>query len=244
VDGALVIERDHCDGCGDCAQACPANALELLGKTVGVDELVVEVLKDRSYYEASGGGVTASGGEPGMQPGFVLEFLRRVREAGISTALDTCGLVSCAGLEKILPYVDLVLYDLKEIDSQKHRTYTAQGNERILETLLFLRDYMLGNPHLRLWVRTPLIPGATATRENLNGIGGFLSRNLDGQMERWELCAFNNLCRDKYRRLGLTWDYQDTPLLTASELNELADCARASGVRPELVFSSGAIKDL
>ncbi|MBI4731669.1 MAG: glycyl-radical enzyme activating protein [Chloroflexi bacterium] len=242
ADGTLVIDREICDGCGECAEACPANAIELLGKTVTVEELVAEVVKDRSFYAASGGGVTVSGGEPGLQPDFVAELLRQVRAAGIPTALDTCGLVSRPGLERILPHVDLVLFDLKEINPQKHRDFTTQGNERILATLLFLHGYMQTAPHLHLWVRTPLIPGATATSGNLAGIGDFLSRNLDGQLERWELCAFNNLCRDKYRRLGLTWEYQDTPLLTADELHELAESARDSGIRPELVFATGVTR--
>jgi pyruvate formate lyase activating enzyme len=242
--GALVIDRQQCDGCGECAEACPANAIELLGRTVTVEELVAEVVKDRSYYDASGGGVTVSGGEPGLQPEFVAEFLRQVKAAGISTALDTCGLVSRPGLEKILPYVDLVLYDLKEIDPQKHRDFTAQGNERILETLLYLVELKRTRPTLCLWVRTPLIPGATATPKNLMGIGTFLTNNVDSQIERWELCAFNNLCRDKYRRLGMSWYYQDTPLLTRVELDELTDCARHSGIRPELVFATGATRAL
>jgi pyruvate formate lyase activating enzyme len=242
ADGALLIDRVICDGCGECAEACPANALELLGKTVGVEELVAEVVKDRSYYEASGGGVTVSGGEPAIQSDFVAAFLQQVKAAGISTALDTCGLVPRVGLEKLLPFVDLVLYDLKEIDPVKHRKFTAQANERILETLLFLGDHMRTTPGLKLWVRTPLIPGATATRENLTGIGAFLSKNLDGQLDRWELCAFNNLCRDKYRRLGLAWDYRDTLLLTVVELNELAESARASGIRPDLVFATGVTR--
>ena len=206
-----------------------------------VEELVAEVVKDRSYYEASGGGVTASGGEPAIQPDFVAAFLRQVKAAGIQTALDTCGLVSQAALEKILPHVDLVLYDLKEMNSRKHREFTGQGNEVILERLLFLREYIRAYaPGVRLWVRTPLIPGATAATENVNEIGSFLSRSLDGLLERWELCAFNNLCRDKYRRLGMPWKYGDSPLLTPAEVDELAAAARRSGIRPDLIFATGA----
>jgi pyruvate formate lyase activating enzyme len=240
ADGSRLVDRGRCQACGICAEACPANALELLGRTVGVEELVAEVVKDRSYYVTSGGGVTASGGEPAIQPDFVAAFLRQVKAAGIQTALDTCGLVSQSGLEKILPHVDLVLYDLKEMDSRKHREFTGQGNEVILERLLFVREYIRAYaPGVRLWVRTPLIPGATATAENLTEIGSFLSRSMDGLLERWELCAFNNLCRDKYRRLGLAWQYGETPLLTLAEVETLAGHARRSGIRPELVFAIG-----
>lgn len=87
---------------------------------------------------------------------------------------------------------------------------------------------------LALWIRTPLIPGATAHSENLQGIGAFLVQHLNGKVERWELCAFNNLCRDKYRRLGMEWKYQHTPLLTAEELAALTEAARSSVSLPNL----------
>ena len=243
TERGVTIDRDCCTGCGSCAKACPANAMELLGNAVSVEDLVREVCKDRTYFETSGGGVTASGGEPTMQPEFVAAFLAQLQEAGISTALDTCGLASRASLAKILPYVDLVLFDLKEIDPEKHRVFTGQRNEAIFQTLLYVRDYIAGrSPETRLWIRTPLIPGATATPENLTGLGGFIARNLDGHVERWELCAFNNLCRDKYRRLGLEWRFMDTPLLTAKALHALEQCAKRSGVEPDMVIATGATR--
>ena len=247
----VAIDRERCAGCGACAEACPANALELLGTTVSVDKLLGEVSKDRAYYETSGGGVTASGGEPVMQPDFVATFLRRAREIGIPTALDTCGMASPGSLDKILPHVDLVLFDLKEIDTDRHRALTGQGNEVILKALMQVRDYIRGpGAGTRLWIRTPLIPGATATRENLLGIGALIARHLNGAepskqgvVERWELCAFNNLCRDKYRRLGMAWHFGDTPLLTSAELEQFAAYARQSGVDPGIVIATGATSD-
>jgi pyruvate formate lyase activating enzyme len=240
TEGGIVIARERCAACGACAQACPANAMELLGTTVGVEALVAEVCKDRTYFETSCGGVTASGGEPLMQPEFVAAFMRRLKEAGISTALDTCGLASHKSLEKVLPYVDVVLFDLKEIDPDKHQAFTGQRNELILDNLLFVRDYVKHvAPQTRLWLRTPLIPDATATPENVTGLGAFIARNLDGLVERWELCAFNNLCRDKYRRLGLAWPYEETPLLAAETLQALEEHAKGSGVAPGIVIATG-----
>jgi len=90
-----------------------------------------------------------------------------------------------------------------------------------------------------LWIRTPLIPGSTGTDENIRGVGAFLSQNLRGLVRRWELCAFNNLARDKYRRLGIAWDYEQTELVTAQELRHFADLARASGVDPDIVIATG-----
>lgn len=242
TDDGLHIDWDRCQGCGSCAEACPANALELLGTTITVDELVKEVVKDRTYFETSSGGVTASGGEPTMQSEFVAAFFGRLQELGIPTALDTCGLASRYSLDRILPAVDLVLFDLKEIDPERHRAFTGQDNQQVFDRLLYVRDFIEKEaPQIRLWVRTPLIPGATATPENLQGIGAFLAENLNGMVERWDLCAFNNLCRDKYRRLGMEWRF-DVPLLSVEELEELAAAARQSGVDPDIVVTSGATR--
>jgi pyruvate formate lyase activating enzyme len=238
--GGVTIDRQCCQGCGTCAEACPANALERLGLAVGVDELVREVEKDRTFYETSGGGVTVSGGEPLLQPDFVAAFLARLREIGISTALDTCGLASRQSLAKVLPHVDLILFDLKESDSDRHRALTGQGNEPILNAARAVGTFIAEQaPATRLWIRTPLIPGATAHRQNMLGLGAFIADHLGNRVERWELCAFNNLCRDKYRRLGWDWAYADTPLLTAAQVDELAGWARQSDVDPEIVIATG-----
>ncbi len=131
------IHRDLevCTACGTCVEDCPSNAMEMLGKKVEIDELVTELLKDRAYFEKSGGGVTLSGGEPTLQPAFTLELLRSLKERGIQTALDTCGLCSPETLSELLPFVDVLLYDLKLADSVQHREWTGVGNERILENL-------------------------------------------------------------------------------------------------------------
>ncbi len=238
------IDRSRCEGCGACAEECPSNALELLGKRVSVDALVAELLKDRAYYEASGGGVTLSGGDPLAQPAFSTAVLRALRERGISTAVDTCGFASPDAFEALLPHTDIVLFDLKLIDSMAHEEFTGQSNDVILRNLELVRSMQRaqgGRP--RLWIRTPLIPGATATGENLRGIGAWIAGHLDGAVERWELCAFNNLCRDQYRRLGIDWAYAPTPLMSRDSLEALADDARASGVNPALVAVTGAARE-
>ena len=244
VNGSGVsIDRERCAGCGTCASQCPANAIELVGRKTDAVGLAAELAKDRSFYDQSGGGVTLSGGEPLAQPGFAAALARSLREAGIPTALDTCGHAGPDALAQVLPHMTLVLYDLKMSDSAGHATLTGSSNELIVENFFRVADAVRERPgELSLWVRTPLVPGATATRENLGGIGRLVARTGAGVVARWELCAFNNLCRDKYRRLDREWEYAQTPLMSRDELEELAECARRSGVQPGIVSVTGATR--
>ena len=241
LEDGMHIDRERCQACGTCAEVCPSGAMEALGKTVSVDKLLVELLKDRAFYLTSGGGVTLSGGEPTFQPDFAEALLRGLREHGISTALDTCGLTSQQTLDRLLPYTDLVLFDLKLIEDSRHRQYTGRSNCRILENLLYVRDYVQRQTRrINLWIRTPLIPGTTDSEENLLGIGSYLAEYLDGTVSRWELCAFNNLCRDQYARLGLGWAYAGTPLMTSDDLARCERIAKSASRHPEIVLGTGA----
>lgn len=239
----LQIDRARCDACGMCVEACPTGARELLGRSVTVEQVLAELLKDRAFYEKSGGGVTLSGGEPTFQVVFAEALMRGLKEQGISTALDTCGLCTRDTLERLLPNTDLVLFDLKVLDPVSHRQLTGASNRQILENLDYLREALLGRyPATALWIRTPLIPGATDADANLTAIGRHLAGCLDGALARWELCAFNNLCRDQYTRLGLQWAYAGTPLMTPAELAHCEKIAKASGLPPELVLATGATR--
>jgi len=243
TEQGLRIDRERCRGCGRCAEECPSNALERMGRRYELDELLHEVLKDRVYFEKSGGGVTVSGGEAALQSAFVAAFFERLAQHGVHTALDTSGYVSFEALSRILPHADMVLYDLKEMDPERHRRFTDHDNQGILANFRALVAAMRTSGHPKeLWVRTPLIPGATATKENLNAIGAFLRAEAAGMVGRWDLCAFNNLCRDKYQRLGLDWPYAATPLLSALELEALLETARRSGVDPDIVRAGGSTR--
>lgn len=238
--GAVEIDFERCTFCGRCVEECPTTALELIGSCWQLDDLVAEVVRDRSYFEAAGGGVTVSGGEPGLQPGFVVAFLRRCRELGLHTAVDTCGMCSLSSLQAMAAVTDLVLYDVKEIDPGRHARFTGQSNEKILANLAALAQQIRdGGSAARLWIRTPLIPAATATDENIRGIGALIATQLRDVVSRWELCAFNNLARDKYRRLGRPWAFGQTELLTGEDLRHFAAVARQSGVPPEIVVADG-----
>ena len=239
----IALDRSACTGCQRCLEVCPSTAMEAYGQSYGLVGLVSEVLKDRIYFEKSGGGVTLSGGEPTLQAGFAVPLLRALQEKGVHTALDTCGQAAWNTLEAHLPHADLVLYDLKEIDPVRHEEYTGTTNARVLENLVKLGSFMRerGTPRA-LWIRTPLIPGCTASTENLRGIGSFIKGSLGSLVSRWELCSFNDLCLHKYEGLGMDWRFRDAGLLKPEEAEHLAAAARGSGVDARVVHLSGPLR--
>lgn len=242
TEKGIIMDRSLCDSCGSCTEECPTTAMELLGKKWSVHDLVCELVKDRVYFEQSGGGVTLSGGEAALQNDFCLALLRELKGKGIQTALDTCGQVSSDSLAVLLPYIDILLYDIKEIDPDKHKKHTGAGNEKILANAIFAANYKKNNlTPGALWVRTPVIPGATDTAENIRQIGDFINANMQGAVAKWELCAFNNLCRDKYKRLGIKWQYADTEQTEKLLMEELTIVAKST-VTPSIVCWSGSTK--
>jgi pyruvate formate lyase activating enzyme len=243
ADTGIVIDRQRCRGCGTCVEACPSGAMELLGRQTTATELLPELLKDRAYYATSGGGVTLSGGEPARQASFALELLSGLKASGIHTALDTCGLCARPVFERLWSLVDLVLFDVKLLDPVAHRRFTGQDNGIILANLAWaVEQRRASSSGPELWVRTPVVPGATDSYENITAIGAYLAKHLDGSLSRWELLAFNNLCRDKYRRLGIDWTYRQAPLLSQAELDQIKGWASSSGMNPQIVYISGAVK--
>ena len=219
-----VFNRALCKLCLACCEACPSGAIELRGKRFPLPALLKELLKDKAYYGQEGG-VTLSGGEPLLQADAVTWLLKGLKKKGVHTALDTAGLVPQKTLLQALEYTDLLLYDLKLIDSGLHRNFTGAGNERILENLKLAAPY-LKERGKKLWLRTPLIPGATDNPENIAGIARFLKEELWQYVERWELCAFNNLCEHKYEMLDLNWAFCGVPLMKKETLEELTALAR------------------
>jgi pyruvate formate lyase activating enzyme len=238
----LRRDREKCTLCGACVEACPSEARTFTGREWGLADLVTESLKDRDYYQAFGGGVTVSGGEPLSQHVFVTAFFRRLHAAGVHTALDTCGFAPAASLASVLPHTDHVLFDIKLLDPALHRRHTGQTNAIILQNLTAVADYIRTvNPFVRLWIRTPLIPDATATPENIIAIGRFIRERLFDVTERWELCAFNPACKSKYDRLGLPWPYADCPLLEQAFVSALRGAALSTGMTAGKLVVSGLI---
>jgi len=235
ADG-ICIERSLCQACGKCADACPSEALSRIDQRYTVDELTAKVLRDADYFRAFNGGVTASGGEPLLQADFVGEFFRRLKENSISTALDSCGFADFSAFEKVLPFTDCVLFDVKILNSQEHQRFTGRPNERILENLRKVSQL-----HKRLWIRTPLIPNATANEQNIRDIGRFLQQEIPDAFERWELCAFNGACESKYRKFNRAWPFSGLAPLQEAEIDAFRNIILAEKIPPEKIVFSGII---
>ncbi|MCF2140305.1 MAG: glycyl-radical enzyme activating protein [Candidatus Lokiarchaeota archaeon] len=227
----LVINRKTCSACGDCAEICPTTALKVSGEWITLNNLINEVLKDKTYYSTSNGGVTCSGGEPTQQIEFLSKFLQECKKNGIHTALDTCGYATVDTYSKILPYVDLILYDIKEIDPQRHKEYTGVSNQKILQNLEWLAEKIRAGASFKLWIRTPIIPQFTARDENIKGIARFIHDKLGDTVERWDLLAFNNMAQAKYERLNIDWPLRTQPLMTKDEMNHFLQIAYNVGVK-------------
>lgn len=216
----IIIHPDRCRQCRLCVDNCPTEAMKALGTDRDVDWLFQELIKDKAYF-GSQGGVTFSGGEAMIQVEAAALLAKKLKESGISVAIDTCGQVPYHHFEQVLPYVDLFLYDLKVIDAKAHASLTGSPNQQILSNLI-----RLGNTQKTIWIRTPIIPNATDHEANIIGIAQFLQEHHI-PFERWELCAFNNLGKDKYERLGRHWPYADTKLMTKQSMERLTFLARS-----------------
>jgi len=241
-EDGLHIDRAKCVLHGACVEACPAHAMSFTGAEWTLDDLLAEALKDKDYYEAFGGGVTVSGGEPLVRFKFVARFFESLKAAGVNTALDTCGFASPEALLAVLPHTDAVLYDIKILDPAAHKAHTGQSNELILGNLALIADHIReANREMRLWIRTPLIPGATATEENVAAISRYIHDNLLDVVERWDLCAFNSACKSKYEKMGRTWQYADCQLMGQDVIDRLKAAALSAGIPAERLFVTGLI---
>ena len=190
-----AFSLEKCDFCGKCALYCPHDAREICGKEYTVCEVMREVLKDKTIYEGSGGGVTFSGGECMLQIDFLEAILKKCKEEGIHTAVDTAGHLPFEYFERILPFTDLFLYDIKCLDSEMHKKYTGVKNERILENLERLLKCGAS-----VWVRIPVIPTVNDTKEEMQGIKTLL--DAFGKPERIELLPYHAMGEHKYAALG------------------------------------------
>ena len=213
-ESGLLINRDACVLCGRCARYCYAGAINIIGRYLGVAELVSIVERDRKFYEESNGGVTFSGGEPTAQPEFLSATLAELRERGIHTAIETSSYVPWEIYESILRHVDLVLTDIKHMDENEHKRITGVSNQLILHNLQAISG--LGIP---LRVRLPLVPGINDDATNLQRTAEFAAglASLQGV----DILPYHRLGESKWRQLGVKYELgglipQDETEVTAS----------------------------
>lgn len=200
-NGIVTINRENCSGCGKCAEACLNDANDLLGKEISAQEVLSEVLKDKMFYEASGGGLTISGGEPSYQPDFTLELLTLAKKEGISLAIETCGIGSRDFYEKCLKLGVTFLYDIKCIDPLRHKALTGSDNAHIMENLRLLMDN-----EADIIIRLPLIPGCNDTDEDILALASFLKEN-EGRYRYAEIMPYHALGTGKAEKIGIAPAY-------------------------------------
>jgi pyruvate formate lyase activating enzyme len=213
--GAISLVGDHittddekCILSGDCVEVCYAEARQIAGSEMTITQVMSEVERDVAFYDQSHGGVTISGGEPLMQPDYLLALLLACRESEINTTLDTCGFASWETINRIRPHVDLFLYDLKFIDRALHKKYTGASNIRILENLQRLSKH--GH---NIILRMPIVPGINADAENVHAVAGFAAALPS--LNRIDILPYHRAALSKYERLHRTYKFAE--LLPPSE---------------------------
>lgn len=220
-----VIDRTAClagTGCRKCVEVCPTAALDIVGKKIKVEDAVKEVQEDAAFYRRSGGGTCISGGEPLMQADFAVEFLKRCQDHFIDTAIETCAHAGWDLLSKAAHYADLILIDIKHMNSVKHKEGTGVSNEIILENIARLAK--MGK---KIRVRLPLIPGFNDSEENLRETAEFMVAN---NLKYIDLLPFHSTGGYKYDKLGQEYKYYATREPSAEEMAKHMELFKSYGI--------------
>jgi len=216
-----MFDREKCIACGKCVDACFFCALEVVGKTMNVTEVLDEAQKDDAFFKTSGGGITLSGGEPMFQPAFAKEILIEAKKRGLSTCMETSGYASRQSYESLLEYVDLFLFDIKETDRENHIKCTGVDNTPILENLKLLSD-----SGKSIVLRCPIIPDINDREEHAKNIAE-LSKNHSGVI-RVEIEPYHPLGVTKGLRFGVKAAYDRNTFMKKSDAEEFAKIVRAN----------------
>jgi pyruvate formate lyase activating enzyme len=187
------IDYASCSVCGKCVLACNTGSLRMVGKEWHADELLAEILKDEDYFEESGGGITLSGGEPLLQSTFLKTFLPLVKEKGIHVNLETSGVAAWNRMAETIPFLDLIYYDIKHMDSKIHKKHTGCENHMALDNFARLADRFSN-----LQARMPVIPGVNDTPGNISSLAAFLKENHQDSIH---LLAYHNMGEAKLERI-------------------------------------------
>jgi len=228
-EGNRAVDTERCEVCGLCAEQCPGEAAVLAGRRVTVEEVLAEVEKDAVYFSRSEGGLTLSGGEPLAQPDFAYHLLRAYKDSalGLHAAVDTCGSVPWSVFERILPYVDLFLYDVKHMDSEKHHELTGVCNKPILENL-----ERLAETAKEVVIRVPLIPEHNDDEENIRRTAEYVQRLP--RITRLDLLPYHRLGEPKYQRLAVAYPLRETKTQPKEEIERLKAIVEDYGLRVKI----------
>ena len=218
-----TLNRTDCIVCGQCVAGCPTGALALRGEVVSASDIVERAVRMRPFFDHSGGGVTLTGGEVTCQLDFARAVLAGCKSRGVQTAIETNGACPWDHLAQLLPYSDLVLYDLKLMDDEEHRRWTGASNRQVLENAAKLKSH-------NVQIRVPLIPGITDTDENLAAVFAFMRR---AGLRRVSLLPYNASAAAKYEWLDLPFEIR-AEAQSPERLDALLAMARAAGLEAAL----------
>ncbi|MBF0451436.1 MAG: glycyl-radical enzyme activating protein [Candidatus Magnetomorum sp.] len=231
-ENPFFIDRYLCRQCFECVNICPSSALSRVGRPMGINDIVFEIEKDLPFFQTSNGGVTFSGGEPTVYMDFLSQLIQICKSKGIHTLLETCGYFHWETFQaKILSHIDMIYYDIKIFDSKAHLKYCGQENLLILNNFIKLNK-RIKDTNIRLLPRTPLIPGITATSENITAIATFLSEN---NITQAQLLEYNPLWLDKNYKIGVSNPYvqkiEMAQWMRQDEINKFKLIFEQSGIK-------------
>lgn len=231
-DGRYQIDRDKCTNCLKCAEVCPSRSKTVAGEIKTVGEIIKLAGKENIFYKHSGGGVTVGGGEMLMQPQFSYEILRRCRERGLNTAIETSGFGSLYWLLQIADQCDTIHYDLKAVDAQLHKSLTGVGNHKILDHLARLSGHLnqRRDPKPELNIRLPLVKGYNTGDSDLTGIAQFIDTHIE-YYTCVEVLPFHNFGERKYEELGLDYEFANCPNCSAGDLKREIHILQQAGLK-------------
>lgn len=225
------FSQDSCTACGKCVESCPQGALGLSGGKMTIEEVIAEALADNMFYQVSGGGLTLGGGEPLAQPRAAAALLAAAKAAGLNTAIETCGYASPEAVAAVAPHTDVFLYDLKHMDSARHKELTGRENEPILANFAWLL-----NNGFKVRARMPLINGCNADLEEMKRRRNFLLQwqgcdNFLGV----DLLPYHKLGIHKYAQLGETYDLDESAGISEESLAGFSSVFADAGIAVNIV---------
>jgi len=221
----IFFRRELCKNCGKCAEVCYAEARVIKGKEISTDEVIKEVIKDNAFYSKTQGGITLGGGEPLQQSNFALSILKKCKEKGLNTAIETSGYVPWENIEKVIPYTDFFLYDIKHMDPKVHKQYIGVDNQLILLNLKKLAKKAM------IIIRTPLIPGFNDTETDINDIAQYVAKL---GIKEFNLLPYQNYGRYKYNLLGRHYSFKNDKILDKEDVNKLRTVAIKQGLKVKI----------